>query len=279
MKASMSARAWAYRAAIGLVCALPAGAQLGLGLIPMRTEMQMAPGAQHSGSLTLTNQTSVRTRVTAETLDFFIDAMATPQFQRNAAREAAYSCRQWLTLNPADFEAGPSGDVNIRYTINAPRDAAAQSYQCAAGFTTAPSAEKSGVTGIRTAVRIVAVFYVAIGKPKIDGTIKELRIEAVPDPKDPSKEPSWRAVAVIENRGVYYFRPSGTLDVLDESGKAVESVDFNPLVTLPKREQNYFFPLKNVHADGRYRLRVKVDLGGDEIQQASASVVAQLPSR
>ncbi|HUP05293.1 MAG TPA: hypothetical protein VMU19_14950 [Bryobacteraceae bacterium] len=241
----------------------------------MRTEIRINAGGQHSGALKLTNQTDKRARISTETLDFYIDSTATPQFGRSFEKEADYSCREWLTVNPMQFEVAPGADATIRYTIAAPQAAAERSYQCAVGFTAAPPVEKAPVSSLRTAVRIVAAFYVVIGKPSVDGAVKEIRLEPVADPNGP---PAWRAVAVIENRGAYYFRPSGSLDVLDNQGKVVESVDLNPVVALPKREQNYFFPLTKVRAEGRYTLRLKVDLGGNEIQEATANVVAQPPS-
>ena len=136
-------------------------------------------------------------RITAETLDFTIDASATPRFSRSFPQESAYSCRQWLALNPMEFEIGAESDITIRYTIRVPATARDQSYQCAAGFTTRPIASKTQATGLSTAVRIVSAFYVMTGKPTVDGTVKSVKLEYLPDQKDAS----WRAVVVLENRG------------------------------------------------------------------------------
>src|ERR1035438_7157090 len=50
------------------------------GLTPMREELQLAPGAQHSGVLMVSNDAPGKVRVVAELLDFYIDAETTPQF-------------------------------------------------------------------------------------------------------------------------------------------------------------------------------------------------------
>ena len=63
--------------------ALPARAQLGLGMVPMRVEIHLTPGQEYSGALKLSNQSNAKTRVRGEVLDFDIDDKTTPQFERD----------------------------------------------------------------------------------------------------------------------------------------------------------------------------------------------------
>ena len=107
------ALAWLCAALI-LGSAAPVQAQLGLGLVPMRLELKMAPGQQYSGSLKLSNESGAKTRIRAEVLDFNVDATATPQFERDLPREAAYSCKKWLSLNPMEIELDSGGAMNAR---------------------------------------------------------------------------------------------------------------------------------------------------------------------
>jgi hypothetical protein len=44
---------------------------------------------------------------------------------------------------------------------------------------------------------------------------------------------------------------------------------------LPRRDQNFVFPLTLSGGPGNYTLRARVDLGANEIQEASARVVAE----
>ena len=53
----------------------------------------------------------------------------------------------------------------------------------------------------------------------------------------------------------------------------VETSKFISLPVLPKRDQNFIFPLE-LTGPGRYTLRARVDLGGSEIQEATALVTA-----
>lgn len=260
-------------AAVVLALGGSASAQVGLGLAPMREELQLPPGAQHSGILTLTNDAPDKVRVAGELLDFFLDQTATPQFGRYP-QESDYSCQSWLVLNPMEAEMNGKAQIQARYTIHVPPDAPERSYHCAVSFTTRPTAENIKGTGLRTAVQIVSAIYVVVGKPAIEGSIKDLRLEYVPD----SREPAWRAVVVFNNPGMMHFRPSGDLDVLNPSGAVVESVKFTPLPVLPKRDQSFIIPLKLAGGPGKYTLRARVDLGANEIQEATANVVAQKPN-
>jgi hypothetical protein len=244
----------------------------------MRLELRMAPGNQHSGSVNLTNNSAGKMRIRAELLDFFIDSEATPQFERENKQEAAYSCRQWLSVNPMEAELEAPSQLPVRYTIHVPQDAHPGSYHCAAGFTTLPSAEEQMTgTGMRMAVRVVAAFYVVVGNPQIDGGLKEFKLENVPDKDNPKGV--WRAVVVMANRGGMYFRPTGKLEVIDASGKVIESDDFQSIPVLPNREQRFLFPLTVPLETGTYTLRARVDIGNGEIQEGKAVVSADLSKK
>ncbi len=248
---------------------------LGLGLGPMRVDLNLAPGAVYSGVFALANNGTMPTRVVGETLDFYLDETATPQFGPDYQREAEFSCRTWLTANPMEFELNAGGQIPIRYTVRVPQTATPRSYHCAVGFTTQPTASDGRAPmGLRTAVQIVGAIYVVVGKPAIEGTVKDLKLEYSTDPRNPG----WHALVTLTNSGLMHFRPEGQLDVLDESGTVVETVQFIPAPVLPKRDQNFVLPLKLAKGEGKYRLRARVDLGGNEIQEATANVVAKIPN-
>jgi hypothetical protein len=262
-------------AAISLLCLCGPGvldAQTGLGLAPMREELKLAPGATHSGVLTLANTADEKVRIAGEILDFYLDSTATPQFGPNYKQEAEFSCREWLVANPMETELNPKAQIPVRYTLRVPASATARSYHCAIGFTTQATADHTKAIGLRTAVQIVAAIYVVVGQPALEGTVKDLKLEYVPD----SGQPMWRAIVTISNPGLFYFRPTGDLDVLNEKQDVVQTVHFVPLPVLPKRDQNFQFPL-NLAAEGAYTLRARVDLSGEEIQEATARVVATKP--
>jgi hypothetical protein len=253
-------------AALPLLAAAPqARAQVGLGMSPMRVEVQAAPGALPSGALSLTNDAGEAVRVRAELLDFHIDASGTPQFARDHPPEAPSSCRQWLSVNPMETELGPKGKLAARYTVRVPKDAPAREFHCAIGYTTLPTADKTAGMGIRSAVRMVAAFYVTTGASKSEPEITDLRIEKVPS----AQAPAWQAVAVFRNKGLAHFRPTGQLRLLDPAGAVVETLTLPSLPVLPEREQRIPLPLKSDLSSGRYTLQARVDLGTGDIQEAT----------
>src|ERR1035438_5922493 len=129
-------------------------AQVGLGLAPMREELALAPGTAHSGVLTLANDGPDKMRVVAELLDFYLDQSATPQFGPNYPREAEFSCRQWLTVNPMEMEMNGKSQIPIRYTVRVPQTATARGFYCSIGFPRQPTAGEVHAIGMRAAVQI-----------------------------------------------------------------------------------------------------------------------------
>ena len=249
-----------------VLCAIfPVYAQVGLGLSPMRTELRLAPGASHTGTLRLVNEGEA-VRVRTSLLDFYLDSEQNPQFEPVLPKEAPYSCRGWLTVNPMETEMQIKGEQTIRYTLTVPAGAQPQSYYCAAGFTSLPGLGEAAGFGIRSAVRVVAAFYVIVGDPPVQGALSAISMEPVPG------SPLKRAVVVFENSGKMYYRPSGTLEVLDPAGTVIESFDINPFPVLPERKQRFLFPLKQLAAGRPVTLRVRADLGTGEIQEGTASV-------
>jgi len=268
-----SKRSVAVRAALAILAlASPLAGQVDLGLNPMRVEFPAVPGRAFSGSLTLSNGGTAKTRVRTELLDVYVDEQTTPQFVPNATAENDYSCRSWLSVNPMELEIGPRAQEPIRFTVRVPEGASERGYHCAVGFQSLPTVTDQSETGLRTAVRLIAVFYPTVGKPAIHGEIKELKLE----PVAVDSGVQWRAVVIMENSGLMMYRPVGSLEILDSAGKTVESQNLAPFPALPMRLQRYVLALKDSLAPGQYTMRARIDVG-KEIQEASAVVTVQPP--
>jgi hypothetical protein len=233
----------------------------------MRTEFALAPGSVQSGVLRLVNE-SQPTRVRGELLDFHLDREMTPQFNSSFPQEAAYSCRNWLQVNPMESELHATGELPIRYTIRVPADATPRTYYCAVGYTSLPTAERVKGIGMRSAVRIVSAFYIKVGNLPVQGQLKNIALERSPGGK------ALRAVVLVENQGKSYFRPTGTVEILDLSGQLIETFPIQPVPILPEREQRLLFPLAKLAEGQACKIHVKVEIGG-EIQEGTAEVQAQ----
>lgn len=257
-----------------LLAALPLSAQLGLGLSPMRLELHFPANASQSGAksgtLTLTNGSGSKARIRAEILDFFLDSQETPQFARGYAQESKFSCRNWISVNPMETEVEAGGTAQIRYTVHVPESVSERGYHCAAGFTTLPASDQISGTGLKTAVRVVAAFYVTVGDPAVNGGLKDISIERVLD-KDGAT--SWHAVVLMGNPGQIHYRPTGQLDIIDQNGKLLETHTMSAIPVLPGRDQRFVIPIDApMTGGGYYTLRARVDIGTHEIQEASVKV-------
>jgi hypothetical protein len=253
--------------AAAIALSFPAAAQVDVGLSPMKIELPAVAGKSYSGSLSLKNSGTTKARFRVEMVDFYVDENTTPQFIAHVPAEQDYSCRSWLSANPMELDVEPNSQVPVRYTVRAPANASERSYHCALGFRTVPQAEEVAGTAMRTAVRLITVFYATVGKPSINGVIKELKLEQVAG----TPAPLWRAVVVMENSGLMLYRPIGELDVVDATGTVVETQKVPSFPVLPKRLQRFVLPLKTGLRPGPYTLRARIEVGG-EIQQGSVAV-------
>lgn len=253
----------------------PATAQAGLGLSPMRVEAKLTPGAQSSGALSLSNGAAERARFRTEILDFYLDDEAVPQFVADAPAEATFSCRQWIAVNPMEADVPANGTLQVRYTVRVPATLSAGTYHCAVGFTSLPPlrSRPERAIGVSAAVRVICALYFTIGDNRPDGELKELLVERMVI----AAEPVLRAVAVVENAGVGNLRGSGTVELLDSSGSILETEDFPTCVILPRRRQRAPLVFKRALSNGRYSLRVRVNLGTGEIQEAIRAFTLPLP--
>jgi hypothetical protein len=257
-------------AAAALLSAQPAEGQVDVGLTPMRVEFPAVPGKSFSGTLSLSNGGTAKTRVRVEMVDFFIDENMTPQFIADVPAEAEYSCQSWLTANPMEVDLEPRSQTPVRFSVHVPADATERSYHCALAFRTLAAADDTPGTAMHTAVRLISVVYATVGKPPVSGVIKDLKLEQV----DGASGAAWRGVVTLENAGLMMYRPAGQLSIVDSDGKVVETQQLSSFPALPKRTQRYLLPLKNAFKPGRYTLQAHIEVGG-EIQEASVVVTAE----
>lgn len=243
------------------VTIVPGHGQVGLGLAPMRLDVNVQQGQRQAGVLALTNESASAVRVRAELLDFRIDENGSPLFASELPGESAYSCRTWLVINPMEFELAANERRLVRYSLRVPSETGQGSFHCAVGFTSVPPSDGSGSIGMRTNVRVIAAIYPMVGNLPPEGTIADV-----------STRSADVAVVTIANTGQRVFRAIGTLDVLDGNGHVLGSQPLPGVPILPTRKQ----PLPVRFGEGLIargsRLRVRVDIGTNEIQEASVDL-------
>lgn len=255
-----------FIAVFGGLCVFPLHAQVGLALVPMRTEIQVIPGSQHTDSVRLSNDASEAVRVRAEALDFYIDDTLTPQFGATYENEKSLSCREWLQINPREVDLSANATTRVRYTLQVPNEIPEGEYHCGAAFVTLPPIIKGESVGVRVAVRAVTSIYVIIGRPSSIPALKDLSLRGLSDGP-------WQVVALFENTGNRLFRISGFLEVQDADGKLIEREAYPPFPVLPQRKQLFPLALKASLAPGTYTIHTQADVGLPTILEATRLVV------
>jgi hypothetical protein len=255
---------------LAIACLIPAAlqAQTGFALTPMRLEVTAQPGTQRNGVLTIGNDEKAEARFRVEILDVSIDPEATPQFEKDIPAESQYSCRQWLTVNPMEAVMAPSSQMAVRYTFRVPQDAPPCTYHCALGFTSLPDAKPSaqnGPVGIVALVRMTTTLYITVGAPKPTGELKSIVVERIPG----ANNGGYRAIFNVENSGLTNLRGAGSVTIVDEAGKTVQTADFPTTVIYPKRTQRIPLVLDKNLPVGTYSIRVRVNIGTNEIEEGS----------
>ncbi|MBI3208762.1 MAG: hypothetical protein HYZ37_07660 [Candidatus Solibacter usitatus] len=243
-------------------------AQVGIGLTPMRVEYTLAAGAVQSGSLTLRNESKVPARVRSEILDFYLDQNAVPQFEKSVAAEKPHSCREWLTVTPNETEVAPDSYQLVRYTLRIPEGVADKSFHCAIGYSTLPTMSNESGTGMRTAIRMVAAVYATVGNAPVVGEVSDVTVEKIAD----DTNTPWRAVVTLSNKSQRFYRASGDIELVDQSGKVLEKAQFPSFPVLPSREQKFPIPLKTNLEGKELSLRMRIGMGAQEIQEATVPI-------
>lgn len=246
--------------------------QVGLGLSPMRHELKINAGAQATGVLDLSNEGGRPLRVQAELLDFRLDGTTTPQFALALPDEERWSCRGWLSLNPMVAEIEEKAALQARFTVRVPREAAPGTYHCAIGYSSLPPAAGTK-SSIMTRVRVISAFYILVGEYHPEGGLEGLTLEHLAD----AGGGRWVAVVTVANRGNYYFRAQGDVEVRDESGAVVEKAALNSTAILPRRSQRILVPLGKVKEASRLELKAMVEMPQIGMEEASARVETGRP--
>jgi len=115
---------------------------------------------------------------------------------------------------------------------------------------------------------VVSALYITAGSPGIEAQFQELRLVHGTE----GDKTRWIGEVVLQNGGLTHFRPIGELSILEGDGRVVESALLTPLPALPKREQRYVVPFTRDLAPGTYKLRARVDLGKNVIEEGTAIV-------
>ena len=246
--------------ALGAIASVaPAAAQYGFALSPMRAEMNLTPGAQRNGTLTIANDAKATARFRTEILDISIDKEAVPQFEKDISSEASFSCKDWITVNPMEGEMPAAGQIAhpLHFFASRPTCRSAPIIALLAS-SSLPQCEEGAVADRHRGVAASDLHVLRHRwQPSDSG-----RGQADCDREDHrTKSSGYRAIISVENSGLTNLRGAGKVDVLNEAGDVIQASDFPPVVILPSRTQRLPVVLNAQMPNGTYTVRARVDLG------------------
>jgi len=242
--------------------------QMTLGISPLRVELKVAPGAETSQSVKISNSGQLATQVRVSVTDWTLSESGDQSFVKPG--DTSWGCANWLRVNPSEFALPPAGTSLVRYTMRVPADAPQGGFHCAILFETLPPPREqlAAGTGVINLLRLVTTIYATIGNPPVLAKIERLELA-------PSKPPAKNALQVVtgfSNGGTTQYRVSGELQVLDGDGNPVRKFEYKSFPVLPGVSRTAVFPIDPPLPPGQYLLRALIDTGGKERLAAETRV-------
>jgi hypothetical protein len=229
---------------------------LDLAYQPMRAEWNLQPGQVQTATVQIKNQGQVDVHLRARLMDFFVSQDNTPQFVESA--DNGYSCRSWLTLNPAELDVDAGSVETFRYTLRAPAEipVTGRTFRCALAFESMPTLADRLQKKSFNQVRLVTVIYATIGAP-----------QAIPSIGTPSlTRKDWTLSVPFANAGETHYRLEGKVVITDEQSHNVQTLEMDSSPIHPGTKVDIRFPLKKLEP-GNYVMTLQVHMGNKILEK------------
>lgn len=241
-----------YFATLCLLSGWFALAQSGVGVSPPRAELQVVPGSQVTQEVLIDNPS----------LDTPLDisvAVSDALFQPDG--EVVYlapgshpnSLADWLSINPLQFVLEPSSSESVAYTLQVPDTVPDGTYWTVIFFESEPSgaAEETGFS-ISSRVRVGHIVYADVGEITLEGEIVGMRYDTTQTPE---------VRVAFRNTGNGLARVEGTVEMRDESGALLSTLNVPSTATFPGYTRDIVIPLEAPLEPGNYVLLAVLDYG------------------
>ena len=243
---------------------LPLAARVYFVVSPPRFEMTMAPGQSRTETISIINGDSsnpLRLKVSVKGWEKNKNGQTT-YFD---PAEQVRSCGGWLVINPSEFEIPAGGIETARFTVSVP-ETVNGSYWAMIFFESQPDTNTKSMVGVRVTGRLGASVYI-----NIDGTL-QYQSEMTGFSYKRAGYQNHEFTVGVKNNGNVYFRPKGTLEIKDASGKKIKSADItDDIVILPGALRDIKLLIKQVIPPGRYTANLTIDCGQPELLEGEVS--------
>jgi hypothetical protein len=186
---------------------------------PTRYVLSMAPGDERTVEIQVTNRTGVDATFRVSSEDFAADSEmeGTPSFF-SADLEGPYPARLWLDPEATRFATKHGERAFLNVTVRVPEDAEPGDHQAA--IIIEREVPSDAPSGIAIVSRVATLFIITVDGPQVrDGRLDWLRSQ---------RYLNWLLPIAMQlhavNPGTVHLAPTGTLDIKNLFGIAVDEV-------------------------------------------------------
>ncbi len=206
---------------------LPAVEAATLRLDQTKIRISALPGQAKNGEIRVDNPTDniIHVKVYPEDWRYAAARDGTKEF--NLADATVFSCANWISFFPSEFDLAPFGRQTVNYTVKIPSDVTGGHYAVLFFESMLGDAGRRESVGMNLLVRLGVIFYV-----EPEGTIKR---QVVINGLDFSKtKEGFLSISVnFKNIGNVDLLCSSTYNIIDKQGKVYARGAFNDAYTLP----------------------------------------------
>jgi hypothetical protein len=236
----------------------PASASAGLMIWPSKVEVSIKAGGAKSGTINVQNQGLNKARLKVQLMNCRMDEDGSIIYTNKNVPSGG---KQWLRVEPQEFEILPGASLQLLYAIEVPRNAQGTFM---AGILLDNNPQGNGDLQNLPGTLIVGNIP-GTGEKRADLT--ELTFQKGIGGGNAS------AVLGISNSGSLMCSPTGSLEITDiaRGGKTSFAINPEKEPVLPSALRRYRIPLEGLY-NGQYKVLAVVDYQGGEILQGEATV-------
>jgi hypothetical protein len=240
---------------------------------PLRVELRVAAGANHTQAVMLHNDGAEPIRVRARVDDWYLSLDGTPQFKPVDPKDP-FSAAAWVRVNPAEQVLAPKADGIVRFTTSVPKDAMDGGYRSAIMFEFDPNTDPATkARDVKFRSRIATLLYVTVGKPAIAVELTDLQVRTV-------KGQVPQVVATLKNSSRAQVRTKGTVSIFAGSGpERVRQLVVPDVPLLPNSEREVAIWTAAEREDplgaGEYRVEIRIDVGLPEVLVGETTMIVK----
>jgi len=220
----------------------------------------MAPGTSKTGRLEVVNDSEEPKQVKVYTEDWAYDKSDGSKnfFDTNTT---FYSCSNWISFSPAEFNIPAFGKAYVNYVIKMPADVPSGGYYSVLFFEsimgeTKPEDTIGATAVVPVAIRVGTLFYIETeGGIHPDIELGKFKVE-----RQDNTEPFTIDLA-FENTGNIDLTCGGTYNLMDDQNMVYARGELSTVYTMPKDKADFVAKWKESIPKGSYDLVITLDLG------------------